>query len=133
MRKIFKLSIFFIFTVLITLGVNAEAMNPVADAGQIIVTYKGECPSGESKKAIKGIKKIIAYEKMNSPVSYSSSPGVWSDGSIGAVDLHDSEESLNQAVEWQNSDKKWSNMYAKVATLCGVRVEDFTVNILVAE
>ena len=29
---------------------------------------------------------LITYEKKNSPISYSSSPGAWSDGTIGAVD-----------------------------------------------
>ena len=33
------------------------------------------------------IEKIISYERKNSPVSYSSSPGNWEDGQIGAVDF----------------------------------------------
>ena len=46
------------------------------------------------------IKKIIAYERANSPITYSSSPGVWSDGTIGAVDLHDSIEAMEKAFDW---------------------------------
>ena len=110
-----------------------EGLMPVAKPGQIIVTYKGECPSGKVDDAIEMVKKTIAYEKKNSPVSYSSSPGVWSDGMIGAVDLHDSEEAMNKAFEWQANDKQWSDLYDGVAKTCGNTVEDFVVTSLIAK
>ena len=110
-----------------------EGLIPVAKPSQIIVTYKGECPSGKVDDAIEMVKKTIAYERKNSPVSYSSSPGVWSDGMIGAVDLHDSEEAMNKAFEWQANDKQWSDLYDGVATTCGNTVEDFVVTSLIAK
>ena len=110
-----------------------EGLIPVAKPGQIIVTYKGECPSGKVDDAIEMVKKTIAYERKNSPVSYSSSPGVWSDGMIGAVDLHDSEEAMNKAFEWQANDKQWSDLYDGVAMTCGNTVEDFVVTSLIAK
>ena len=110
-----------------------EGLIPVAKPGQIIVTYKGECPSGKVDDAIEMVKKTIAYERKNSPVSYSSSPGVWSDGMIGAVDLHDSEEAMNKAFEWQANDKQWSDLYDGVATTRGNTVEDFVVTSLIAK
>jgi hypothetical protein len=105
---------------------------PVAKPGQIIVTYKGECPADKIDESIAKVKETIAYERKNSPVSYSSSPGAWSDGTVGAVDLHDSEEAMNKAFEWQANDKKWSDLYDQVAAACGITVEDFEVVSLTA-
>ena len=110
-----------------------ENLMPVAKPGQIIVIYKGECPTGKINESIEIVKKTIAYERKNSPVSYSSSPGVWSDGTVGAVDLHDSIEAMNEAFEWQAGDKKWSALYDEVASICGITVEDFTVVNLIAK
>lgn len=110
-----------------------ETLMPVAKPGQIIVIYKGECPTGKINESIEIVKKTIAYERKNSPVSYSSSPGVWSDGTVGAVDLHDSIEAMNEAFEWQAGDKKWSALYDEVASTCGITVEDFTVVNLIAK
>lgn len=109
-----------------------EGLMPVAKPGQIIVTYKGECPADKIDESIAIIKQTIAYERKNSPVSYSSSPGTWSDGTVGAVDLHDSEEAMNKAFEWQANDKKWSDLYDQVAAACGITVEDFEVVSLTA-
>ena len=109
-----------------------EMLMPVAKPGQVIVIYRGECPSGKVDESIKMVKEIIAYERKNSPVSYSSSPGVWSDGNIGAVDLHDSLEAMEKAFAWQADDEKWSGLYDEVAKTCGITVEDFDVYNLVA-
>ena len=109
-----------------------EVLMPVAKPGQVIVTYKGECPSGKVDESIEMVKKIIAYERANSPVSYSSSPGVWSDGTIGAVDLHDSIEAMEKAFDWQANDKTWSDLYNQVAQKCGTTVEEFAVVNLIA-
>lgn len=110
-----------------------EVLMPVAKPGQIIVIYRGECPSGKIDESIAIVKKTIAYERKNSPVLYSSSPGVWSDGMVGAVDLHDSIEAMEKAFEWQANDKKWSDLYDKVAETCGITVEDFEVVNLLAK
>jgi len=105
---------------------------PVAKPGQVVVTYRGECPAENIDKAINIVKKIIAYERKNSPISYSSSPGAWSDGTIGAVDLHDSMEAMEKAFTWQAADEKWSSMYDQVAKACGISIQDFEVLNLVA-
>ena len=115
-----------------TLAAHHEDLQPVAKPGEVIVTYRGECPSEAIDEAIALIKKTIAYERKNSPILYSSSPGVWSDGRIGAVDLHESEEAMEKAFAWQLTDEKWSTMYAEIASLCGLTFEDFEVNSLVA-
>ncbi|MCS5568071.1 MAG: hypothetical protein NZ743_08575 [Pseudomonadales bacterium] len=115
-----------------TLAAHHEDLQPVAKPGEVIVTYRGKCPSEAIDEAIALIKKTIAYERKNSPILYSSSPGVWSDGSIGAVDLHESEEAMEKAFAWQLTDEKWSTMYAEIASRCGLTVEDFEVNSLVA-
>ena len=52
---------------------------------------------------------------------------------VGAVDLHDSIEAMEKAFEWQANDKKWSDLYDKVAETCGITVEDFEVVNLVAK
>ena len=106
---------------------NKGSLMPVAKPGQVIVTYSGQCPESNVDNAIGIVKQTIAYERKNSPISYSSSPGVWSDGTIGAVDLHDSLEAMEKAFAWQASDKKWSSLYDEVAAACGIKVEDFEV------
>ena len=111
---------------------DKSVLMPVAKPGQVIVTYRGQCPEANVDKAIGIVKKTIAYERKNSPVSYSSSPGVWSDGTIGAVDLHDSLEAMEKAFAWQAADEKWSSMYDEVAKACGITVEEFEVLNLVA-
>ena len=111
---------------------SESSLMPVAKPGQVIVTYRGFCPEKNIDKAINIVKQTIAYERKNSPVSYSSSPGVWSDGTIGAVDLHDSVEAMNKAFAWQSADKKWSSLYDQVAEACGITVEDFEVLNLIA-
>ena len=111
---------------------NESGLMPVAKPGQVIVTYRGQCEEKNIDKAISMVKKIITYEKKNSPISYSSSPGAWSDGTIGAVDLHDSLEAMENAFAWQAADQKWSSMYEDVAKACGITIEDFEVLNLVA-
>ena len=115
-----------------TLAAHHEDLQPVAKPGEVIVTYRGECPSEAIDEAIALIKKTIAYERKNSPILYSSSPGVWSDGRIGAVDLHESEEAMEKAFAWQVADAKWSSMYEEIASRCGITIEDFEVDSLVA-
>lgn len=109
-----------------------ENIKPVAKPGQVIVTYRGDCPSEAVDEAIVLINEAIAYERKNSPILYTSSPGVWTDGKIGAVDLHESEAAMGKAFAWQAADKKWSAMYAGIASRCGLAVEDFEVASLVA-
>ena len=128
--KIFLLSISLISTLSVLSmhhALGKEGLMPVAKPGQVVVTYRGQCSESNVDKAISIIKQTIAYERKNSPVSYSSSPGVWSDGTVGAVDLHDSLEAMERAFAWQASDRKWSSLYDEVAEACGIKVEDFEV------
>jgi hypothetical protein len=99
----------------------------------MIVTYQGDCSKGNAKKAMLLIDKIITYEKKNSPIKYSSAPGTWSNNSIGAVDLHDSEDAMNKAFDWQSKDKKWSDMFNGIAKSCGITTDDFDINIMKAK
>lgn len=92
---------YLLYIVLMITGVNAyaaETLEPVAKKGQVIVIYRGPCPSGKTKAATRKIEKIISYERKNSPVSYSSSPGNWEDGQVGAVDLHASQSAMEKAL-----------------------------------
>ena len=107
-------------------------LQPVAKPGQVIATYRGDCPSEAVDGVIEQIKTIISYERKNSPVLYSSSPGIWADGKVGAVDLHDSKESMEEAFAWQASDETWSSSYAKIAASCETTVEEFEVVMLIA-
>ena len=112
---------------------HEKGLHPVAKSGQMIVTYQGNCSKGNAKKAMQLIDKIISYEKKNSPIKYSSAPGTWSDNSIGAVDLHDSEDAMNKAFDWQSGDKKWSNMFDGIAKACGITTDDFVIKIMKAK
>ena len=109
-----------------------EGLQPPAKPGQVVVTYRGTCPTEAIDKAIEKIKNIIAYERANSPVLYASSPGVWADGKIGAVDIHESTQSMEKAFAWQATDKAWSDGYDAIAASCGITVEDFIVSVFVA-
>ena len=112
---------YLLYIVLMITWVNtyaAETLEPVAKKGQVIVIYRGPCPSGNTKAAMRKIEKIISYERKNSPVSYYSSPGNWEDGQIGAVDLHASQSAMEKALSWQEADETWSKMYDDVAKIC---------------
>ena len=53
-----------------------EQLQPPAKPGRVVVVYQGACPATSVDAAIDQVKKVIAYERANSPVRYSSSPGV---------------------------------------------------------
>ena len=74
-----------------------EGIQPPAKTGQVVVTYRGNCPSAAVDSTLEKIQKNIAYERANSPVLYASSPGVWADGKIGAVDIHKSQQAMEDA------------------------------------
>ena len=106
-----------------------ESLMPPAKAGQIVVTYKGACPAEAVDGAVAKIRETIAYERANSPVVYASSPGVWADGRIGAVDLHASKEAMDKAFAWQAADATWTASFNAIAASCGITVEDFVISI----
>lgn len=116
----------------IALAGHHESIQPPAETGQVVVTYRGTCPSEAVDSTLEKIRKIIAYERANSPVLYASSPGVWADGKIGAVDIHRSQQAMEDAFAWQSSDKAWSDGYADIAANCGITVEEFEVSVFTA-
>jgi hypothetical protein len=109
-----------------------ESLTPPAKAGQVVVTYRGECPPEAVDDAIAKIKETISYERTNSPIFYVSSPGVWADGTVGAVDIHESRERMDQAFAWQSEDATWSTSYDSIAASCGITVDDFEVSVFEA-
>lgn len=109
-----------------------ESLMPPAKAGQIVVTYQGACPADAIDGAIAKIRETIAYERANSPVVYASSPGVWADGRIGAVDLHESKEAMDKALAWQDADATWSSSFDAIAASCGITVDDFVISVFEA-
>ena len=109
-----------------------ESLTPPAKAGQVVVTYRGECPPEAVDDAIAKIKETISYERTNSPIFYVSSPGVWADGKVGAVDIHESRERMDQAFAWQSEDATWSTSYDSIAASCGITVDDFEVSVFEA-
>lgn len=106
-----------------------ELLMPPAKTGQIVVTYQGACHADAVDGAMAKIRETIAYERSNSPVVYASSPGVWADGRIGAVDLHESKEAMDRAFAWQAADATWSSSFDAIAASCGITVEDFVISV----
>jgi len=109
-----------------------ENLMPPAKKGQIVVIYQGACPADAVDGAMAKIVETIAYERANSPVVYASSPGVWADGRIGAVDIHESKEAMDRAFAWQAEDAIWSSSFDAIAESCGITVEDFVISVFEA-
>ena len=65
------------------------------------------------------VKGLIAYERVSSPIAYSSVPGIWEDGTIGAIDLHQSIELMEKAFDWQQADESWTSQYKAIVSACG--------------
>ena len=124
-------SILFILSIVVSLTSITFASDHIEQAagkGKVIVVYSGQCPSDIQEEAIIKVKELIAYEAKNSPIPFPSSPGVWDNGKLGAVDLHNSIAAMNKVFKWQETDTKWSKMYSSITSICGI--EDFDVDIL---
>ena len=93
------------------------SIDPIASAPQVIVVYRNKCP-GNQENAIQMVKGLIAYERVSSPIAYSSVPGIWEDGTIGAIDLHQSIELMEKAFDWQRADKSWTSQYKAIVSAC---------------
>ncbi|MDA9623447.1 hypothetical protein N9S49_01585 [Rhodobiaceae bacterium] len=122
------LFIFSIFVSLTSITFASDHIEEAAGKGKVIVVYSGQCPGDVRDEAIIKIKELIAYEVENSPISFPSSPGIWSNGSLGAVDLHNSIASMRKVFKWQETNPKWSKIYSSIVSMCGI--EDFDINIL---
>ena len=120
-----------IFVSLTSITFASDHIEQAAGKGKLIVVYSGQCPSDIQEQAIIKVKELIEYEAKNSPIPFPSSPGVWDNGKIGAVDLHNSIVSMNKVFKWQETDPKWSEMYSSITSMCGI--EDFDINILVVK
>ena len=117
-----------IFVSLISPTLASDHVEQAEGKGKVIVVYSGQCPSDVKEEAIIKIKELIAYEAENSPIPFPSSPGIWSNGSLGAVDLHNSIESMKKVFRWQETNPKWSKLYSSITSMCGI--EDFDINTL---
>ena len=117
-----------IFVSLTSITFASDHIEQAAGKGKLIVVYSGQCPSDIQEQAIIKVKELIEYEAKNSPIPFPSSPGVWDNGKIGAVDLHNSIVSMNKVFKWQETDLKWSERYSSIMSMCGI--EDFDINIL---
>ena len=117
-----------IFVSLTSITFASDHIEQAAGKGKLIVVYSGQCPNDIQEQAIIKVKELIEYEAKNSPIPFPSSPGVWDNGKIGAVDLHNSIVSMNKVFKWQETDPKWSEMYSSITSMCGI--EDFDINIL---
>ena len=117
-----------IFVSLTSITFASDHIEQAAGKGKLIVVYSGQCPSDIQEQAITKVKELIEYEAKNSPIPFPSSPGVWDNGKIGAVDLHNSIVSMNKVFKWQETDPKWSEMYSSITSMCDI--EDFDINIL---
>ena len=47
--------------------------------------------------------------------------------------MHNSEDAMNKAFDWQSGDKKWSNMFDGIAKACGITTDDFVIKIMKAK
>ena len=63
----------------------------------------------------------IGYERKNSPVSQSSSAGIWADVRVGTLNIRDSRNAMEQERAWQ--------AYDAIAAPSGITVDDFVVAI----
>ena len=117
-----------IFVSLTSITFASDHIEQAAGKGKLIVVYSGQCPSDIQEQAIIKVKELIEYEAKNSPIPFPSSPGVWDNGKIGAVDLQNSIVSMNKVFKWQETEPKWSERYSSITSMCGI--EDFDINIL---
>ena len=106
-----------------------EARAPVAKPGKIIVVYKNKCAKFAQQDALRSLDALIQHERANAPVTYSSSPLVFEDGDMGAIDTHVSIAKYKEAVAWQNSDAVWQGYFTEILTSCGITADDISVTV----
>ena len=98
-----------------------------AKPGQVVIVYYWPCADADNGMAL--LKEMIAYERDASPYPYSASPAIHADGALVSVDVHSSDESMEQAVAWQEAAAPWQAQFAKMAAACG-SADDLSVNVL---
>ena len=108
-----------------------QTLSPVASEGQVIVVYEVPCSNMEAGLAT--LKALIAYEAESSPIAYSSSPVMFREGVMGAVDLHRSASSMEKAIAWQEGDAQWKALQATSLKTCNVSIDDLTSTMMVAQ
>jgi hypothetical protein len=79
------------------------------------------------------LKALIAYEAESSPIAYSSSPVMFREGVMGAVDLHRSVSSMEKAIAWQEGDAQWKALQPTSLETCNVSTDDLTATMMVAQ
>ena len=108
-----------------------QTLSPVASEGQVIVVYEVPCSNMEAGLAT--LKTLIAYEAESSPIAYSSSPVMFREGVMGAVDLHLSASSMEKAIAWQEGDAQWKALQATSLETCNVSIDELTATMMVAQ
>ena len=108
-----------------------QTLSPAASEGQVIVVYEVPCSNMEAGLAT--LKALIAYEAESSPIAYSSSPVMFREGVMGAVDLHRSASSMEKAIAWQEGDAQWKALQATSLETCNVSIDDLTATMMVAQ
>ncbi|MGB1190657.1 MAG: hypothetical protein ACPHAN_12685 [Pseudomonadales bacterium] len=110
---------------------EGEALRPAAKSGQVIVAYSVPCVDPAAGVAI--LKELIAYESDAAPVDYSSVATIIDDETVGAVDVHTSNEAMQKAFAWQEQDEKWLGIQARALGICEADVNAIATAIHVAQ
>lgn len=107
-----------------------EESSSTTQAGKIIVIYKFKCAGfARQQDALRALDAMIKHEQEAAAVTYTSSPLVFEDGQIGAVDRHESVESYNDAVKWQGTNAVWQTHLNKILKSCGISSKDIQTTV----
>ena len=107
-----------------------EESAPTTQAGKIIVIYKIKCAGfARQQDATRALEAMIKHEQEAATVTYESSPLVFEDGHIGALDRHGSIESYNDALKWQSTDSVWQAHLNTVLNSCGISSKDIQTTV----
>ena len=106
-----------------------EERSSTTQAGKIIVIYKFKCAGfARQQDALRALDAMIKHEQEAAAVTYTSSPLVFEDGQIGAVDRHESVESYNDAVKWKVRMPCGAHLN-KILKSCGISSKDIQTTV----
>ena len=107
-----------------------EERAPIAQPGKIVVVYKFKCAGfARQQDAMRALNAMIQHEREAAPVTYASSPLVFEDGDIGAVDQHRSIGSYNEAVKWQGANAVWQAHLNDILNSCEISSDDIQTTV----
>lgn len=111
-----------------------EERAPIATPGRIIVVYKFKCAGfARQQDAMRALAAMIQHEREEAPVTYASSPLIFEDGDMGAVDQHKSIGSYNEAVKWQNENAVWQTYFKDILNSCDISPDDIQTTVAQAQ